>query len=298
MNAADKVNSGNHFAAGTVIVLISTVCWASAGLFVRLLPFDIWSIIVWRNVFAVLFVGSYILWQLRGTTLQVIRRLGLPGWLATACLMFTNIAFPAALQNGNIGKVLTIYASLPLLTAALEWLLYRTTPSVVTVAAGILAVIGILIMVGPSTGGPQISDLLALLSTISMAFLTLLIRRNSAVNMLPVSLLSILLSGFIAWPLADHVSSFGARDLLVVAAFALFQMALGLMLYVIGSALIPATLSTLIQTMEAPFGVLWVWIGIGEAPNIPTIIGGMLVLSGVFGRLLLEHSDSEANRPT
>ena len=54
----DKSVQGNRLGFGIAIVLFSTIIWATAGLFVRLLPFDIWSIIVWRNCFAVLFVGS------------------------------------------------------------------------------------------------------------------------------------------------------------------------------------------------------------------------------------------------
>jgi drug/metabolite transporter (DMT)-like permease len=64
---------------------------------------------------------------------------------------------------------------------------------------------------------------------------------------------------------------------------------MGLMLYVIGSALIPAALATLINTMEAPFGTLWAWVGIGEVPATTTFIGGAIVLASVFGRLLLER---------
>lgn len=298
MTAQDAPNSGSRLAAGTIIVLISTIVWASAGLFVRLLPFDIWSIIVWRNCFAVLFVGGYVLYRLRGETIVAIRKLGWPGWFATACSTFTIIAFPAAFQHASVGNVVTIYASLPFVTAALEWLLFHSRPSVATLTAGSLALVGIAIMVGPSAGGPQLGDLLALLSTISMALMTVTIRRHIHINMLPVALLSIFISGFIAWPLAQHLGDFGTRDFVVAAGFALFPLTLGLMLYVIGSALIPATLSALIQTLEAPFGVFWAWIGVAEVPPVATMIGGVLVLCGVFGRLLLESSDSDTDNVT
>ncbi len=68
-------------------------------------------------------------------------------------------------------------------------------------------------------------------------------------------------------------------------------MTLGMMLYVIGSALIPATLSVLINTMEAPIGALWAWLVIAEVPPTTTFIGGAIVMAAVFGRLLLERQD-------
>ena len=64
-----------------------------------------------------------------------------------------------------------------------------------------------------------------------------------------------------------------------------------MMLYVIGSALIPSTLSALIGTLEAPIGALWAWVGVGEVPAPTTFIGGAIVLAAVFGRLLLERRD-------
>jgi drug/metabolite transporter (DMT)-like permease len=89
----------------------------------------------------------------------------------------------------------------------------------------------------------------------------------------------------IALPFAQHLFDLTPRDYLVAAGFGLVPMTLGLMLYVIGSALIPATLSALIGTLEAPIGGLWAWVGVGEVPATETFIGGSIVLAGVFGRL-------------
>jgi len=273
---------------GLMLVLFATIAWASAGLFVRLLPFDIWSIIVWRNLFAVLLVGSFVLWRFGWKTLTAIRNLGIPGSVATACCTATIILFPAAFQHASVGNVVTIYASLPFVTAAIAWLWLREHPSVPTLIAGGLALAGIAIMVGPTAGGPKLGDLLSLLSTVSMALLTLIVRRNNHIEMLPVVLLSIVISGFIALPFAGQLMEFGNRDLAVAAGFAFVPLTLGLMLYVIGSALIPATLAALIQTLEAPFGMFWAWIGLGEVPPVETIVGASVVLAGVFGRLFYD----------
>ena len=52
-------------------------------------------------------------------------------------------------------------------------------------------------------------------------------------------------------------------------------MTLGLMFYIIGSALIPSALAALIGTLEAPLGAFWGWIGAGEVPRFETVLGGM-----------------------
>jgi drug/metabolite transporter (DMT)-like permease len=280
---------------GLALVLFATIAWASAGLFVRLLPFDIWSIIVWRNLFAIFFVGSFVFWRFRWRTLSAIGKLGVPGAVATACSTATIILFPAAFQHASVGNVVTIYASLPFVTAAIAWAWLREWPSIPTLVAGGLALLGIAIMVGPTVGGPQLGDVLSLLSTIAMALLTLIVRRHNHIEMLPVVLLSIILSGLIALPFAGQLGEFGPRDFAVAAGFALVPLTMGLMLYVIGSALIPATLAALIQTLEAPFGMLWAWIGIAEVPPTETIIGAAIVLAGVFGRLFYDWWKSRSD---
>jgi drug/metabolite transporter (DMT)-like permease len=105
--------------------------------------------------------------------------------------------------------------------------------------------------------------------------------------MLPVAGLATALSVLIAWPLADGLMALSGRDFLVTAGFGLGPMTLGMMLYVIGSALIPATLTALIDTLEAPIGALWAWVGVGEVPATTTFLGGGMVLAAVFGRPLL-----------
>ena len=97
---------------------------------------------------------------------------------------------------------------------------------------------------------------------------------------------------FVGGPFGSNLTT---RDYVVAAGFGLGPMTLGMMLYVIGSALIPATLSVLINTMEAPIGALWAWIGVGEVPTATTLIGGAIVLASVFGRVLLERRDEIAN---
>ena len=66
-------------------------------------------------------------------------------------------------------------------------------------------------------------------------------------------------------------------------------MTLGLMFYVIGSALIPSALAALIGTLEAPLGAFWGWVGAGEVPRFETVLGGTIVVTAVVARILIER---------
>jgi drug/metabolite transporter (DMT)-like permease len=256
-------------------------------LFTRLLPFDLWTIVFWRGVFATLFIGIYVLHRHRAAPAS--SRAGFESYLVAICSCATIILFPAAFQHTSVANAFTIIAALPFVTAAIAWAWMRERPSPASMVASAFAVLGIVVMVGPGADGPRLGDLLALLGTISQGLMTVIIRRNPTVQMLPMAWLAVVLSVVISFPMAEHLWDLTARDYVVAAGFGLVPMTLGMMLYVLGSGMIPATLSALINTMEAPLGALWAWVGVGEVPATETIIGGSIVLASVLGRLLAER---------
>ena len=69
---------------------------------------------------------------------------------------------------------------------------------------------------------------------------------------------------------------------------------LGLILYSIGSKVIPAAELTLLSLTEVIGGIFWVWIpilGINEIPSNNTIIGGFLIfMSIIYYSLVIKHN--------
>jgi len=287
--AADLAQARARHREGVLLVLLATVAWSAGGLFTRLLPFDPWTIVAWRGVFGTLFIGAYLLWRYGRGTLGTIRRMGPMGGFITLCSTASITLFVPAFQRTSVANAFTIYAALPFVAAGISWLWLRERPSAGTLLASAVAMAGIAVMLGPSAEGPRLGDFLAMLATTATALLAVAIRRSRHLEMVPVAWLANILSVLVAAPFAAHLLDLTPRDYLVAAGFGLVPMTMGLMLFVIGSALIPATLATLINTMETPFGALWAWIGIGEVPATTTVVGGAIVLASVFGRLLAER---------
>jgi drug/metabolite transporter (DMT)-like permease len=276
-------------ATGIVLVTVATVVWASGGLFTRLSPFDLWTIVFWRGVFGTVFIGAYVFFRFGCGAPGLIWQAGPAGVVVTLCSAATIILFPAAFQHTSIANAFTFVASLPFVTAAIAWVWLRERPTLAMIAASTIAVLGIVIMVGPATGGAHLGDLLAFLGVLSQAIMTVAVRRRPDIVMLPMAWTAIIVSVLVSCPLAAHLWDLTARDYAVAAGFGLGPMTLGMMLYVMGSALIPSMLATLINTMEAPIGALWAWAGVGEVPPTATIAGGAIVLASVFGLLSWEQ---------
>ncbi len=272
---------------GLLLISLATMVWASGGLFTRLLPFDLWTIVFWRGVFATVFIGAYVLYRFGGQTPAIIWRAGIDGVIVTLCSAATIILFPAAFQHTTVANAFTILAALPFVTSFMAWAWFGERMSGLTLAAAAVAMIGIEVMVGPS-GGPGLGDLYAIAGTLTNALMIVAVRRNPHVVMLPMAWAAVMLSVIVAYPLAAHLWDFSPRDYLVAAGFGLGPLTLGMMLYVIGSASVPAALSALVTTSEAPIGALWTWLGVGEVPATATLLGGAIVLASVVVRLLVE----------
>ena len=292
LTAIDPLLARRRYLAGIAIVALSTVAWASAPLFIRLLPYDMWTILFWRGVFGSLFVGIYLFWRFGRRTFAVIRDIGWRGVLITLFSAASFMIMVPAVQQTSVANAMIIYAALPVFTALVAWLWLRERPSMATMLASASVLVGISIMLGPTAGGPRSGDFLAAVGTLAMAAMTVGIRRFGKREMLPVAWLSTVLSAVIALPLAEHLTTLTLRDYALTAAYGLGPGTLGLMLFVIGSAMIPATLSALLSTMEAPLSAAWAWIGVGETPAPTTFLGGGIVLGAVIGRLLIERQSA------
>ena len=56
---------------------------------------------------------------------------------------------------------------------------------------------------------------------------------------------------------------------------------LGLVLLTVGGQMVAATENALINTLEAPLAIAWVWLTFGEAPSATSLCGGIVVMTAV-----------------
>jgi hypothetical protein len=131
---------------GSVLIAASAFAFSTAGLFTRAIEADAWTILFWRGVFGGLFIGAYIVWHHRAATLRAFRAIGLPGLLAGTCSTVATICFVQALRRTTVADVTIIYATAPFVAAVVTWLWTRERASWATLAASLLALLGVLIM--------------------------------------------------------------------------------------------------------------------------------------------------------
>lgn len=98
--------------------------------------------------------------------------------------------------------------------------------------------------------------------------------------MLPAVLLGALISAAATLPLALPFAA-SAHDLGWLALLGVVQLAIPCLLVVWVARVLPAPELALLALLEVVFGVLWAWLGAGEAPTGTVLAGGALVLGAL-----------------
>jgi drug/metabolite transporter (DMT)-like permease len=266
---------------GVLLIVLSAIAYSSAGFFTRLIHLDAWTMLFWRGLFAGLMILGVIVWQERSRTLAAIRAVGRPGFVAALCSTAATILYLNAFRRTSVADVAVIFAAAPFLTAGIGRLWLGLTEAWTTLAASVFTLLGIGIMVsGSAIEGHLIGDLLALSMTVCMAMMMLIIRQQQQTSMLPAACLSALLCPLVVWPFTSPLA-IGTGDMLNLFLFGTTQFGLGLVFLTLGGRLVSATENALINTLETPLAVAWVWLCFGEAPSATSFLGGIIVMAAV-----------------
>jgi len=111
-------------------------------------------------------------------------------------------------------------------------------------------------------------------------------RGAAQQDMLPAVLIGAVLSAAATLLPALPFAASG-RDLSLLALLGVVQLAIPCLLAVMVARVLPAPEISLLGLLEVIFGVLWAWLGAGEAPAAAVIAGGVLVLAALAGNELL-----------
>jgi drug/metabolite transporter (DMT)-like permease len=110
-------------------------------------------------------------------------------------------------------------------------------------------------------------------------------RRDSAQDMLPAVLIGAVISALLTLPLAWPFQA-SLHDVGLLSMLGVFQLAIPCLLVVHLSRVLPAPELALLGLLEVIFGVLWAWVGAGEAPGATALTGGALVIGALVANEL------------
>ncbi|MFI5011533.1 MAG: DMT family transporter [Hyphomicrobiales bacterium] len=291
-----------HYVKGCVLVLSAGILWSFTGTLTRVAAdTDAMQYLAYRSFGTVL---VFLLWNRLGHAIPVITRvraMGMAGAVATGMVGCAMICFILAMKSTSVANALFLAACAPLLSAVIGFVVLRERVNALAFVAVAVGLIGAAMVIWgdafvttPSSGlatvttkipsGSAFGNAMALGSALSFAGYIACLRRARGRDLSPVVFVSSLWTMIVAALftfLAGEPLLPPPVDVTAAVLNGFLFMGLGSTLFIKGAAFIPAVGLTVLAQTENIFGPLWVWLFIGEAPPLATVLGGGVILLAV-----------------
>ena len=275
-----------RFGQGVGLVLAAGALWSLMGLGLRQIEVaDVWQILFWRSVGMVPVLLAFIWASSGGRPLSQIRKVGLAGAIGGFGLVFAFAGAIYSIQTTTIANAVFLFTASPFVAAVLGWIILGERVRPWTWATIALAVVGMYLMVreGLSTGALA-GNIAALLSAAGFGAFSVCLRWGKVGEMLPVSMLggvfSVLVAGVILLAKGQPLL-IPAWDMAISVGAGAAVLALGMVMYTLGSRIIPAAELTLLSLIEVLLAPIWVFVFLRETASAATFVGGGVLLAAV-----------------
>ena len=268
---------------GPLLVFLGAFCLSFGGLIVKSFEgASLWQILFWRQFFFIILVTIFLLFTYKKKILIALYNSGLPGFFGGIILGCGFSAYVFAMYNTTVANANFIIQTQVIFLAIFGYLFLKEKISKLTLVSIVLAISGILLMVGSSLSPGQLSgNLVALIMPCSFAVLIVIVRKYPNVDMIPLQLFAGIVAMLIGYFISSKIN-ISMYDLILAFVAGFFQVGLGFIFITIGAKKTLSAMVGILMMTEAVFGPLWAWIFLDENPRLIALIGGFIILFAVF----------------
>ena len=268
---------------GYFLVFLGAITLSFGGLIVKSFEgANLWQILFWRSVFFCFVIIIFLSITYKRQFFKAFINSGLPGVIGGIILGFGFFSYVFAMYNTTVANANFIIQTQTLFLAIFGYLFLKENISKITLVSIILAISGIILMLGNSlTSGQLIGNVIAFIMPISFAVLIIIVRKYPSVDMVPLQLIAGLVAMIIGYVVAGRVD-ISLHDIFLGFLAGFFQVGFGFIFITIGARTTPSAVVGIIMMSEAIFGPLWAWVFINEQPPLIVLIGGSIVLFAVL----------------
>ena len=268
---------------GYILLLFGGFCLSWGGFIIRSFEeASIWQILFLRSFFFLLALIAFLFVTYKKNTFNIIKESGLPGLLGGFVLSFSFVAFVVAMSNTTVANVVFIISTQTMFLAIFGYFYLKEKVSLIGLISILLAMSGIIIMVGDSfSGGSLFGNIVALAIPINFAILVMIIRKNTKVDMVPAIFYSGIFSLIYGFFLAESFE-FTKHDLWMGFLLGVPQLAVSFICITIGSRTVESATVGILMLMETLCAPLWVWLFLNEIPPISVFIGGVVIILAII----------------
>ncbi|MBQ3460040.1 MAG: DMT family transporter [Solobacterium sp.] len=259
-----------------LMVLAASLCFATGGLFMKLIPWNALAINGARNLIASFVIGIYILMthhKLKFNPTVLIGAISMAG--VTTCYAIAN-------KLTTAGNTIILQYTAPVWIMVMVYLFFGKKPSRTGIVSLLIVFAGILCFFfeGLSTGR-WLGDLIALLSGIFYAGVFMLnsFEKGDALSSV---FFGQLLCGIFLTPLVFQETDFSMPVLIAVFFLGAVQVGLAYIFFTTGTKYIDPLTASIINALEPILNPVLVAIFYGEKLGVLSLAGAAIVLCGIM----------------
>ena len=268
---------------GPLLIFFGALSLSFGGLIVK--SFEgatLWQILFWRSLFFSLTVLAFLLIIYKKKTLTSFYDSGLAGVIGGIVLSFGFCGYVFAMYNTTVANTNFIISLQILFLALFGYIFLKEKINTLTLTSIILAMIGVLVMVGNSlTPGELSGNLAAFTMPITFAVLIMIVRKYPTVDMVPAQFVAGVSSCLIGFLLSSKIM-ISPHDIFLGFLAGFFQVGFGFIFITIGARTTPSALVGIIMLSESVLGPLWAFLFVSERPSIFGLLGGAIILFAVL----------------
>ena len=268
---------------GPLLIFLGALSLSFGGLIVK--SFEgatLWQILFWRSLFFSLTILAFLILTYKKKTLESFYVSGLPGLFGGIILSFGFCGYVFAMYNTTVANTNFIISLQILFLAVFGYFFLKEKINAITLTSIVLAITGVLVMVGNSlTPGEFTGNLAAFTMPITFAVLIMIVRKYPTVDMVPAQFVAGISSCIIGFLLSNKIM-ISPNDIFLGFLAGFFQVGFGFIFITIGARTTPSAMVGIIMLSESVLGPIWAFLFVSERPSMFGLIGGAIILFAVL----------------
>ena len=268
---------------GPLLIFLGALSLSFGGLIVK--SFEgatLWQILFWRSLFFSFTILAFLILTYKKKTLESFYVSGLPGLFGGIILSFGFCGYVFAMYNTTVANTNFIISLQILFLAVFGYFFLKEKINAITLTSIVLAITGVLVMVGNSlTPGEFTGNLAAFTMPITFAVLIMIVRKYPTVDMVPAQFVAGISSCIIGFLLSNKIM-ISPNDIFLGFLAGFFQVGFGFIFITIGARTTPSAMVGIIMLSESVLGPIWAFLFVSERPSMFGLIGGAIILFAVL----------------
>ena len=268
---------------GPLLIFFGALSLSFGGLIVK--SFEgatLWQILFWRSLFFSLTVLTFLIITYKSKVLKSFHDSGLPGFIGGLILSIGFCGYVFAMYNTTVANTNFIISLQILFLAIFGFFFLKEKINLITLISIILAMSGVLLMVGNSLSPGELSgNLAAFTMPITFAVLIMIVRKFPSVDMVPAQFVAGISSCLIGLSFSPTII-ISPHDIFLGFLAGFFQIGFGFIFITIGARTTPSAMVGIIMLSESVLGPIWAFLFVSEIPSLYGLIGGAIILFAVL----------------